>query len=146
MEENWYKRLKEARINAGLSLRKAGSLRNLTITQQTLIKYEKGAACPRIDVLEGLCKKYDVSVDYILYGSSELSKTNDISGQLVSIFMLMHSGKAIYNEQEKKLEIKDRKLASHTMALNTYLHSKEISTIDDLSNLIDAIRKMANEK
>ena len=146
MDDNWHKRLKESREKSGLTLRQVCDMSAFDISQQSLIKYEQGEVFPRIDLLDKMCKKYNVTIDYIMYGTSDLSKTNSISGQLVSLFMLMHSEKLTYNEEEKTLIINDRNLIHQIMVLNTYLQSKEISSTDDLSNLITAIKMMSREK
>lgn len=146
MDKNWYKRLKESREKAGLTLREASGINVFDVSQQSLIKYENGEVFPRIDLLDKMCKKYNVTVDYILYGSSELSKTNDLEGQLVSLFMLMHSGKIKFSKKEKALLVKDKKLEQNLMILNIFLENNEIATVDDLSSLILAIKKMSEEK
>jgi len=146
MDRDWHKRLKESREKAGLTLKEVSGMDVFDVSQQSLIKYESGEVFPRIDLLDKMCKKYNVTIDYILYGSSELSKTNDLEGQLVSLFMLMHSGKIQFGKKEKVLFVQDKKLEQDLMILDIFLENNEIATIDDLSALIRAIKKMSEEK
>lgn len=146
METDWYKRLKKAREAAKLTLKEVSEMNVFDVSQQTLIKYESGEVFPRIDMLDKMCRKYNVTVDYILYGSSELSKTSDLEGELVTLFMLMHNGKLTFNKAEKSLFVNDQNLERNITILNIFLKKREISTIDDLSSLIRAIKKMASEK
>ena len=146
METDWYKRLKKAKEAAKLTLKEVSEMNVFDVSQQTLIKYESGEVFPRIDMLDKMCRKYNVTVDYILYGSSELSKTSDLEGELVTLFMLMHNGKLTFNKAEKSLFVNDQNLERNITILNIFLKKREISTIDDLSSLIRAIKKMASEK
>ena len=146
MERSWNIRLKKAREAAGLSLKDVSAMEVFDISQQSLIKYEKGEVFPRIDLLEKMCKKYNVTIDYIMYGSSELPRINETSGHLVSLFFLLYGRKLKYNESRSSLEITDKRLATHIMAMDAFIKRKEISTIDDLSALIHAIKKMSEEQ
>lgn len=143
MENNWNLRLKEAREKSNLSLSDVSEM--LGISQQSLIKYEKGEVSPKINWLEKLCKKYNVTIDYILYNSSELSKSSDLNGYLVALFMLMHSNKLSYDSENLSLHINDKKLNADLFALNTFIKETEIVSIDDLSRLINGIRKLTEE-
>lgn len=145
MEANWNTRLKKAREDAGLSLKEVSALEVFDISQQSLIKYEKGEVFPRIDLLEKMCRKYNVTVEYIMYGASELPAMNEASGHLVSLFFLLHSGQLAYSGPTKHLEIKDGRLLTRIRALDAYIKAVEISTIEELSALIRAIKKMAEE-
>lgn len=60
--------------------------------------------------------------------------------------MLMYSGKLLYERNGKKLLIQDSNLERELMILNVFLENKEISTIEDLSSLIGAIKKLSEEK
>lgn len=60
--------------------------------------------------------------------------------------MLMYSGKLLYERNGKKLLIQDNNLERELMILNVFLEKKEISTIEDLSSLIGAIKKLSEEK
>lgn len=146
MEKDWFKRLKKAREAAKLTLKEVSEMNVFDVSQQTLIKYESGEVFPRVDMLDKMCRKYNVTVDYILYGSSELSKTSDLEGELVTLFMLMHNGKLKFNKAEKSLFVNDQNLERNIMILNVFLNNREISTIDDLSSLIKAIKTIASEK
>ncbi len=58
------KRIKEIRIEHGLSQQKLGEL--LSVSQDTISLWEKGKSVPTAEFLIALAKKFDVSVDYIL--------------------------------------------------------------------------------
>jgi len=146
MDGKWFERLKEARIRANITLREASALEMFDISQQTLVKYEKGEVFPRIDLLEKMCKKYSVTIDYILYGTSDLAKTTDLSGHLVSLFMLLHSGKLAFDEKNRVLEIKDQRLSTQIMVLDTFCRTQEISSIEELFSLIEGIKKLSKEQ
>lgn len=146
MDSNWNTRLKNARENSGYTLRQISSMPELNISQQSMIKYEKGEVFPRIDFLDKLCKKYKVTLNYIVYGDSELFKTCDFSSQFVTIFMLLYSNKLKYHSKDKSLKIEDASLNKAIFTLNAYIEQENISTIDDLSRLIKAIEMLSNNK
>ena len=72
MNENWNLRLKECREKKGYTLKDLESISKLDMSQQSIIKYEKGEVFPRINVLEKMCKIYGTTIEYILYGKSFL--------------------------------------------------------------------------
>lgn len=58
--------LKSARVNSGLSSKKAAEL--LGIHFQTLLKYEKDSTDISISLLEKMCILYQIPEDYIFLG------------------------------------------------------------------------------
>lgn len=65
---NWNDKLKQARMELGLSQKEAAEKLNLSRTG--LANYEQGTREPSFDVLRRMCEFYDVSADYLL-GLSE---------------------------------------------------------------------------
>ena len=58
------KRIKEIRLESGLSQQKFGEI--LSISQDTVSLWEKGKSVPTTEFLIEISKNFDVSVDYIL--------------------------------------------------------------------------------
>ena len=58
------KRIKEIRIEHGLSQQKLGEL--LSVSQDTISLWEKGKSVPTTEFLIAIAKKFDISADYIL--------------------------------------------------------------------------------
>ena len=58
------KRIKEIRLEQGLSQQKFGAL--LSVSQDTVSLWEKGKSVPTTEFLIAIATKFDVSVDYIL--------------------------------------------------------------------------------
>ena len=58
------KRIKEIRIEQGLSQQRFGEL--LSISQDTVSLWEKGKSVPTTEFLIAIAKQFDVSTDYIL--------------------------------------------------------------------------------
>ena len=52
MKENWNLRLKECREKKGYTLKDLESISKLDLSQQSIIKYEKGEVFNRINTLE----------------------------------------------------------------------------------------------
>jgi transcriptional regulator with XRE-family HTH domain len=77
-----HKRLKESRIRKGVSIQKAVEELNLLgvdITEWALFSYESGDKdnayyCPSIRTLLEICNFYNVSIEYLLGRTSEISK------------------------------------------------------------------------
>ena len=146
MLENWNMRLKECREKKGYTLKSLEGLSKLDLSQQSLIKYEKGEVFPRINILEKMCKIYGTTIDYILYGKQKLAQFEDRSSSLVTIFMLLYLNKITLDTDSDNLKINDKRLLSQIIALNNYKSIADISSIDDLIRLIQGIKKMENEK
>ena len=58
------KRIKEIRLEQGLSQEKFGKI--LSVSQDTVSLWEKGKSLPMTELLIAIATKFDVSVDYIL--------------------------------------------------------------------------------
>ena len=58
------KRIKDIRIERGLSQQKFGEL--LSVSQDTVSLWENGKSVPTVDFLIAIAKQFDVSVDYVL--------------------------------------------------------------------------------
>ena len=58
------KRIKEIRLEQGLSQEKFGKI--LSVSQDTVSLWEKGKSLPVTELLIAIATKFDVSVDYIL--------------------------------------------------------------------------------
>lgn len=60
----WNDKLKQARIEQGMSQREAAE--KLNISRTGLANYEQGTREPSFDVLRRICSLYDISADYLL--------------------------------------------------------------------------------
>ena len=58
------KRIKEIRLERGLSQEKMGQI--LAVSQDTVSLWEKGKSVPTAEFLIAMAKNFEVSVDYIL--------------------------------------------------------------------------------
>ena len=58
------KRIKEIRIDQGLSQQSFGAL--LSVSQDTVSLWEKGKSVPTAELLVAIAVRFEVSVDYIL--------------------------------------------------------------------------------
>ncbi len=58
------KRIKEIRLDCGLSQEKFGDL--FSVSQDTISLWENGKSVPTTEFLIAIAKQFDVSVDYIL--------------------------------------------------------------------------------
>ena len=58
------KRIKEIRVERGLSQQKFGEL--LSVSQDTISLWEKGKSLPTTECLITIATKFEISVDYIL--------------------------------------------------------------------------------
>lgn len=146
MIENWNVRLKECREKKGYTLKDLESLSKLGLSQQSIIKYEKGEVFPRINVLEKMCKVYKTTIDYVLYGKEKMVHSEERSSSLVTIFFLLYLNKLSFDKETSALKINDKKLLLQIMALDEFKSRSDISTIEDLSLLIQGIDKMVKEK
>ena len=57
-------RIKELRIENGLTLKQLAALLNVTI--RTIQRYEDNSREPSVDCIKQLCRIFDVSADYLL--------------------------------------------------------------------------------
>lgn len=60
--------LKAARVNAGLTQKAAAKA--LHVCTNTLIKWERGEASPRVDKAKQLCKLYGLSWEQIIFSKN----------------------------------------------------------------------------
>ena len=58
------KRIKEIRVEHGLSQQRFGEL--LSVSQDTVSLWEKGKSVPTTEFLVAISQRFDVSTDYIL--------------------------------------------------------------------------------
>lgn len=63
MEQNFKISLKAARVNAGLEI--APAAKEIGVTKQTLINWEKGRTAPTVPKLIKMCAVYSVPLDCI---------------------------------------------------------------------------------
>jgi len=142
MDGKWNERLKECRERKGFSLKDLEGFNKLDTSQQSLIKYEKGEVYPRIDLLEKMCREYETTIDYILYGDKQIISTEKRNDSLTVLFMLLYSEKIEYIETQKSLIVKEEKLERQIRALNQFKQKSDISSLDDLFTLAKAIKKL----
>lgn len=62
--ENLGKKLKELRIEKGLTQKEASSM--LGLTRNAFTNYEMGIREPSLDTLKKICQLFEVSADYLL--------------------------------------------------------------------------------
>lgn len=58
------KKLKELRLERGLTLKQVSSALNLTLSAYS--NYEQGIREPSVETIKRICKYFDVSADYLL--------------------------------------------------------------------------------
>ena len=146
MIDGWNVRLREARQKKGIPLKEAQKMSKLDVSQQSLIKYEKGEVFPRIDLLEKMCKLYGTTVDYVLYGENKLTPFEDRASSLVTFFMLLYGKKIRFDRESGKIEISDPRLKMQITALDYYREEAAFSSLEDLERLIQGIKKMEEEQ
>ena len=127
-------------------MKEAQEMSKLDVSQQSLIKYEKGEVFPRIDLLEKMCKLYGTTVDYVLYGESKLAPFEDRTSSLVTFFMLLYGNKIRFDREDGRIEILDPRLKLQIRALDYYREEADFSSLDDLERLIQGIKKMEEEQ
>lgn len=71
------KRLKDLRLKMGFSQQTLAD--KLSVSQQTVCKYENNTAEPNIDMLKAMADIFDVSVDYLIGYSSYAHKVEEVS-------------------------------------------------------------------
>ena len=140
MTKNWNLRLKEKREEAGITLNEAGEKCGRHLSQQSLIKYEKGEVFPRIDILEDLCSIYGCSISYVLYGSDDANVLVSKNDYLITLWYLLATNKLEFDGN--CLKIADESLKENITYLNIYLKKIGVSSFDDLLSLMNGIGKM----
>lgn len=91
-------RLKEMRLNAGMSQEELAS--KLNVSRQSVSKWETGDSLPDILKLKQLSKLYDVSIDYIV-GNTEFDRKEDTQKT---------SEQAVLKKQKAKRALKGERL------------------------------------
>lgn len=61
--------LKAARVNVGLTQKKAAKL--LNVSNKTLCNWEKGISMPRVDKIDAICKLYNVTYNALIFFGKE---------------------------------------------------------------------------
>ena len=146
MDKEWNTRLRDARLKRNLSLKEVGENIPSALTQQSLIKYEKGDIFPKIDILEELCNLYQVTINYIMYGNESSIHFNIAEENiLVTLLFLMHKNSITFQKELKILSINDDSLRSKIYKLSVFLSKKDFTTIEDLQILINGIKKISKE-
>lgn len=143
MIKNWNYRLKEKRMQANLTLSQVSEMNSKHLSQQSLIKYEKGEIYPQIDTLEELCQIYKTDINYIMYGSENLNIAINKSDILITIWFLMVS-----NQIEligDTLVIKNERLKKQLFCLNVFVEENGISSMQDIYRLIAGIKNMKDD-
>ncbi len=143
MKSDWNKRLKKKREQAGLTLSEVSEKSNRHLSQQSLIKYEKGDVFPRIDILEDLCSMYKCSMNYVLYGSDEANVLVSKNDYLTTLWFLMATNKLEFDGTD--LKITDKSLRRNVEYLDIYLKNVGVSSFEDLHSLMSGIKKMQDE-
>ncbi len=140
MDGNWNERLKEKRVQAKLTLSQVSGICSRNLSQQSLIKYEKGEVFPRIDVLEDLCNIYKCSINYIMYGSENTNIILNKNDYLITIWYLLTTNKLQFDGAN--LNITDDYLKKNIKYLNIYNQRVKISSLEDVYNLVNGIKNM----
>lgn len=71
-----------------------------------LLKYEKGEIFPRIDTLERMCRLYETSVEYVLYGNDKMAFFEQRSSSLTVLFLLSYTRKKVaYDRESGRIDI-----------------------------------------
>ncbi len=140
MDGNWNERLKEKRVQAKLTLSQVSGICSRNLSQQSLIKYEKGEVFPRIDVLEDLCNIYKCSINYIMYGSENTNIILNKNDYLITIWYLLTTNKLQFDGAN--LNITDDYLKKNIKYLNIYNQNVKISSLEDVCNLVNGIKNM----
>ena len=113
------------------------------LSQQSLIKYEKGGIFPQIDTLEELCQIYKTDIDYIVYGSENLNIVINKSDVLITIWYLIATKQIEYKDET--LFVKNEHLKKHIFYLNTFIQENGVSSMQDMYSLIMGIKNMKND-
>lgn len=114
------------------------------VSVQSLISYEKGRVCPKIDVLMDLCRIYNVSADYILFAKSEFSPPAVYSDDILySLYMLKLTGAATF-DKDAVMTIKDEKLKEKLIKLFKIADHHSVLTLDSHKHLVEMINELVD--
>ena len=142
MKEAWNERLKKCRENKGFTLKELEEKDKLGISQQSLIKYEKGDVYPRIDLLKRMCELYGVSVDYILYGDERMNIDEDKKSSLLVLYLMMYSEKLVFDEEKQAILINDETLLKQIEILDALKKRVDLNSIDKLLLVAEGLKKI----
>lgn len=112
-------RMKNIRIMLNLSQEEFGE--QIGITRSAVCTYEKNRRQPREKILELICKKFSVNIDYLQQGKGEMFKIESMSIDTI-LSVLEH----VYNltEQDKSIIVAYLQLSKEERAIFTkYLNS-----------------------
>lgn len=143
MKSGWNQRLKDKRLEAKLSLQDVGKKTLRRLTEQSLIKYEKGEIVPRADVLENLCFIYKCDINYIIYGEDRPGFFISNEDSLITIWYFLVSGKI--KLEGTGIKILDKQLLRNISYLDIYTKKMEVCSMDSLRSLIGAIKRMRED-
>ncbi len=147
MTKGWNIRLKEAREKCGIRLKDVEKDNLLGVSQQSVIKYEKGEIFPQVNVLDRMCQCYHVTIDWILYGNEDFSSLTRTGNHLFLLFDLLYRGKI------KKTKISsgiyyffdDKKINQQLDLLSIFAERVVLTSKEDYESLIKGIEKINDE-
>ncbi len=144
MTNGWNVRLKEAREKCGIRLKDVEKNNLLGISQQSIIKYEKGAIFPQIDVLDRMCQCYHVTIDWILYGNKDFSSLTRTGNHLFLLFDLLYRGKIKKTKTSTGIYyfFDDKKLNQQLNLLSVFAERVALTSKEDYESLITGIEKI----
>lgn len=147
MTKDWNIRLKEAREKCGIKLKDVENNNLLGISQQSIIKYEKGKIFPQINVLERMCKCYHVTIDWILYGNKDFSSLTRTGNHLFLLFDLLYRGKIKKTKTSSGISFffDDKKLNQQLDLLSIFAEKVILTSKEDYESLIKGIEKINDE-
>lgn len=147
MTKDWNIRLKEAREKCGIKLKDVENNNLLGVSQQSIIKYEKGKIFPQINILERMCKCYHVTIDWILYGNKDFSSLTRTGNHLFLLFDLLYRGKIKKTKTSSGISFffDDKKLNQQLDLLSIFAEKVILTSKEDYESLIKGIEKINDE-
>lgn len=147
MQKDWNIRLKQAREKAGILLKEVDSPNKVGISQQSVIKYEKGDIFPQINILEKMCQCYHVTIEWIMYGDEDFSSVTRKGNYLYLLFSLIHSNniEKIKLNGQSTYYVKNKKLIKQMDILSVFNDNVRLSSRSDYIALIEGIEKIAKD-
>lgn len=121
----------------------------LGLTKQTIIKYKKGEIVPSIEVLQKICKYFNVSSDYLL-GFSSFANNVEEERYFGEIEKIIHKTKK-YEEERKKCENHlincFKKMLSNIRVFPKEIFSNKFNEeIDNLGSMLTSYNDRDDEK
>ncbi len=139
--QDWNIRLKKARIDKNLSLKDV--TKQINITQQSLIEYEKGNIYPKLDMLVMLCDLYDASPNYIIYGNNiGLNLDNNIQREMETLITLLLNKKIKYNKNDYSFTLVDKYLKKYFYYFIDFLDSNSKNDLKVIEKIIYALKNL----